>query len=382
MSNSEVKRCTRCVLPNTLTSIQFDDEGICNYCRKYENDFSNWNSIKQRKKEEFESLIRAAKRLKRPYDCLVPLSGGKDSTYVLYLCAKIYSLRCLTVTFDNGFLTTTAKNNIANALEAAGADNLRYHINKKNSFDLYKHFMKKTGDFCSACMRGINYSIESAVGLFKIPLIINGSGRRVEYLDPIAEISRLHTPSYIRNVLKQESIAKQFSHLSWNRFRLEIQKGTGAICDITKISRAKIMRFCPQHIRFYDYIYRPYNEIVAILEREMGWTDAGATVEHLDCVFHEIPLYIHTLNIPGITPQTCRNSALIRQGILKRQDAIDIENKYKNNNYPPEELEYYLKQTDMEFEEFKKYATTCNGKEFVPRLQKSTRKIYYKRRKL
>lgn len=381
MVSSEVIRCTRCILPNTLSGIEFDEEGVCSYCRKYEKDFSNWDSIKGRKKKEFEDLLSAAKKLKRPYDCLVPLSGGKDSTYVLYLCAKVYSLRCLTVTFDNGFLTTPAKDNIAKALEATGADHFYYHINKKNSFDIYKHFMTTTGDFCSACMRGINYSIESAVKLFNAPLIINGSGRRVEYLDPIAEISRLHTPSYIGNVLKRDSVSTRFSHLSWNKVRLEYQKGIGAICDIAKIPRTKVMRFCPQHLRFYDYIYTPYNEIVSIIEKEMGWTDSGGKIEHLDCVFHDIPLYMHTLNIPGITPETCRNSALIRQGILKRDDAIDIENKYKNNN-PPDELEYFLKQTDMKLEEFKEYSTKRNGKEFEPRLQKIIRKLYYKLRKL
>jgi hypothetical protein len=270
------RRCSKCVLPDTLASIKFDHDGVCNYCRSYERDFSNWDSISQRKKEEFESLLAAAKQLKRPYDCLVPLSGGKDSTYVLYLCAKLYSMRCLTVTFDNGFLTKPAKENISRALEATGADHLRYHMNRANSFELYKLFLKRTGAFCCACMRGINYSIETAVRLFNIPLIITGSGRRVEYLDPIPEISRMHTPSYVRNVLNREPVASQFSQFTSNRFRLEIQKGVGAICDIMKIPRTAVMRFCPQHIRFYDYIYRPYNEIVTITTAQSRLKSSGS----------------------------------------------------------------------------------------------------------
>jgi hypothetical protein len=114
----------------------------------------------------------------------------------------------------------------------------------------------------------------------------------------------------------------------------------------------------------------------------MGWSDARGTVEHLDCALHGIPLYMHTLCIPGIGPETCRNSALIRQRILKRQDAMEIESRSGTNLEPPKELDYFLKQTDMTYAEFKNYATTRNGKQYEPRLQKTLRRIYYKLRKL
>lgn len=84
----EIKRCLRCILPLSLPGIFVDGEGICNYCRQYENDFKNWDEIKSRKEKEFIDLIEKARKLKRPYDVLVPLSCGKDSTFALYLCTK------------------------------------------------------------------------------------------------------------------------------------------------------------------------------------------------------------------------------------------------------------------------------------------------------
>ena len=128
---NEPQRCTRCILPNTLQSIRFDAEGVCNYCRKFEQDFAGWEQIAERKQAEFEALLDHARRLKRPYDCLVPLSGGKDSTFALYLASKVYKLKCLAMTYDNGFLTTPAKNNIARALESTTADHIFYHMNKR-----------------------------------------------------------------------------------------------------------------------------------------------------------------------------------------------------------------------------------------------------------
>lgn len=98
---NEIKRCNRCILPASLSNITFDENGVCNHCLKYEHDFKNWDLIKDRREKEFIEILEKAKKLKRPYDCLVPLSGGKDSTYALYLATKVYGLKTLAVTLDN-----------------------------------------------------------------------------------------------------------------------------------------------------------------------------------------------------------------------------------------------------------------------------------------
>lgn len=204
----DIKRCSRCILPVSLSNITFDSDGVCNHCRKYEFDFKDWELIKERKKTEFEKILEKAKRLKRPYDVLVPLSGGKDSTYALYLCTKNYGLKTLSVTFDNGFLSQPAKDNIRNAIGSCNADHMFYTINKENLSELFKVFTEKTGDFCNACMRGINYSIEFAARNFNIPLVIKGSGRRVQYVSQIKEISGLNTAAYFANVIKDTDAEK------------------------------------------------------------------------------------------------------------------------------------------------------------------------------
>ena len=174
-----VRRCTQCILPETTPGIRFDDTGTCNFCSSYNSLFSDWEGVSRQKEEEFRRILFAARDLRRPYDCLIPLSGGKDSTYALYVASKIYGLNCLSVTFDNGFLSEQAKVNIRNATQITGTDHLVYHLDQEKALDIFKIFLKKTGDFCSACMRGINHSIESAVKQNRIPLLVKGSGRRV-----------------------------------------------------------------------------------------------------------------------------------------------------------------------------------------------------------
>lgn len=98
----ELTRCKRCLLPASVEGISFDTEGVCNHCRNYERDFSDWNGMKDRKAQEFKQLPERDRSLKRPYDCLILLSGGKDSTYTLYHATKENRLLALAVTLKNG----------------------------------------------------------------------------------------------------------------------------------------------------------------------------------------------------------------------------------------------------------------------------------------
>ena len=139
----EIIRCKKCILPENIPGIKFDNNGVCNYCNAYEQAFSNWESIKKQKEEDFKNILRKAQSLHRPYDCLIPLSGGKDSTYALYVASKIYGLKCLAVTFDNGFLSNQAKININNAIKITKTDHIMYHLNEDNSYKLFKIFLTK-----------------------------------------------------------------------------------------------------------------------------------------------------------------------------------------------------------------------------------------------
>jgi len=378
---SELKRCTRCILPGTLSAVTFDENGVCNHCRKYEADFKEWDSIKERREQEFRVILQHAKKLKRPYDVLVPLSGGKDSTYALYLCSKVYGLKVLAVTLDNGYLTQPAKDNISNALTCCSADHIYYTMNRKNSDELFSIFTRRTGDFCNACMRSINYSIEFASHSFRIPLIVKGSGRRVQYVSQIKEVSSLNTASYFANVIKGTGAEKKFDYLSANRHKLEFQKIAGGITDILGIPRTALMRFIPQHIGMYDYIYRPFPEIVEILKREMKWSDNKGVAEHLDCDMHDVPFFKDTLRIPGITKYTFYSSGLIRQGLMTREEALEREESELKKKDPPPELLKFLAESNMGWDEYVKTVITSDKSRYEPAIQKLARDIYHKLRR-
>lgn len=137
-----------------------------------------------------------------------------------------------------------------------------------------------------------------------------------------------------------------------------------------------------QHISLYDYIYTPRDEVYETIKKEMGWEKSADAFEHLDCELHDIPFYIQTLKLPGVTTGTLYNSGLIRQGIMTREEAMKIEDEKLKNPQKPHILDSFLKEIKMNETEF-----TANAKEigkpekYKPKLGVLLRKIYHKKRR-
>ena len=97
-----MRRCTLCILPESFPGIRFDEEGVCNYCRRTLP--PQQREIRRaRLRERFQTLIEKV-RGRGDYECLMSWSGGKDSTYTLALLKEDLGIRVLAFTFDNGFV--------------------------------------------------------------------------------------------------------------------------------------------------------------------------------------------------------------------------------------------------------------------------------------
>jgi hypothetical protein len=113
----QVRRCTRCILPETMPFITFDGQGVCNYCRHYK------PRNAPRPKEE---LFKLAEPYRRPTgnDCILPFSGGRDSCYALHLVVKELKMKPLTYTYDWGMVTDLGRRNISRMSSIMGVENI------------------------------------------------------------------------------------------------------------------------------------------------------------------------------------------------------------------------------------------------------------------
>lgn len=113
----ELKRCTNCILPETMPFINFDSEGVCNYCRNYK-----LRNVPRPKKEIFD-LVEPYRR-KEGNDCIVPFSGGRDSCYSLHLIVKELKMKPVTYTYDWGMVTDLGRRNISRMCAELGVENI------------------------------------------------------------------------------------------------------------------------------------------------------------------------------------------------------------------------------------------------------------------
>jgi hypothetical protein len=113
-----IKRCTNCVLPETMPFIAFNNKGVCNYCLNYK--IRN----KPRPKEELFQLVEPYRRPGKELDCIIPFSGGRDSCYGLHLAVKELGMKPITYTYDWGMVTDLGRRNISQLCGDMGVENI------------------------------------------------------------------------------------------------------------------------------------------------------------------------------------------------------------------------------------------------------------------
>ena len=171
-----MRYCTRCVLPDTRPNLVLDESGVCNACRATETKVEiDWDARKQ----SFLKVIENAKKLSRGYDCLIPVSGGKDSTWQVVVCLE-HGLKPLCVTWRPPARTPLGQKNLDNLI-SLGVDHIDFQI----SPEVEKKFLVKALERFGSTAIPMHMAIFNLplriAARFRIPLIIWGENSAFEY---------------------------------------------------------------------------------------------------------------------------------------------------------------------------------------------------------
>ena len=330
-----MKRCIKCNLPETHETIIFDAQGVCNICNQqdYKKGSIDWN---QRKKD-LDQLVEEY-RGKYDYDCLVPFSGGKDSTWTLNYLVKEYGLKPLVVRFDHGFMRPNLEDNVKRTVRKLGVDIHTFTPNWKVVQKLMLQSFLEKGDFCWHCHTGI-FSYPMWVALEKkVPLIFWG--------EPSAEYTAYYDYSQPEEVdEKRFNRATNLGITSDDMFvRLE-----GAV-DPREL---KPYKYPPlKDLRGLGYrsvclgSYIPWDVKMQseIIQRELGWR--GDQVENVppEYSYEKIECYMQGVRdyIKYIKRGYSRPSHLvaldIRHGRLSKQDGEKLIAEYEGKRPPSLDL--------------------------------------------
>lgn len=169
--------CKECVLPDTRPGIVIDNMGVCNACKtaKEKNNTINW----EKREKAFHEIVNRAKTKSKGYDCIIPVSGGKDSTWQVIKCLE-YGLNPLAVTWKTPARTEIGKKNLENLIRL-GIDHIDYQINPKvEKKFLYQSLVKFGTTAIPMHMAIFNIPLKIAVK-FDIPLVVWGENSAFEY---------------------------------------------------------------------------------------------------------------------------------------------------------------------------------------------------------
>lgn len=185
--NIKIKHCRRCLFPETKPDLYFNNDGICSACIAAESkdELIDWD---QREKDFFSIIDHF--RLKNDeigYDCLVPVSGGKDSTYQAYFMKEICGMNPLCVCFETTMVTEIGRQNLDN-ISKLGIDVIHFKKNHKAYKAMVKEGFIRVGDEMWPNHIGI-FTIPINIAVkFNIPLIIWGENSQQEYGGPLESI--------------------------------------------------------------------------------------------------------------------------------------------------------------------------------------------------
>lgn len=315
-----MNRCHRCVMPDTVPGLCFDDQSVCRYC-------SDFREGKLQGEAALKAIVESSKIRDQRWDCLVPLSGGRDSTYALYYAAKVLKLRVLAVSFDNEFHTPIARKNMDTACRRLGVE-LKLIGSKKGYF---KKIVRETIrcapslkqlSVCRACDIGIKSVVFRTALKYKIPLIIWGESQyeRTTDMTPRALSALRGLRSRYWKLLNPRFY---LGELYMMLFKIELRvPGNSIFSNRTPLLRNPSIK----QVRLYDYIPWDRNEIKKVIQKELGWEKPkdSVTTWKIDCSLYPLVNY-EFFKLFGCSKDCFGYSRMINSGRMTRKEALEQE---------------------------------------------------------
>jgi N-acetyl sugar amidotransferase len=324
--------CTKCVMDTTVPGIRFDENGICTYCRIHDY-LEEKHPVGESGRIRFQTIIDRIKKKGRgkEYDCIVGVSGGRDSSYTLYVAVEM-GLRPLAVHFDNGWDSDIAVSNIKKITDKLDID-LHTHVADWEEFkDLQKAFL-----FASVSDAEVptDYVILSVLYCAAkdnhVKYILNGHSFRTEGVAPIGWTYM--DGRYIRGI--------------------QAKFGTKKITSFPIMSMSELLYYTLikriQVINVPEFIPYEHEKVNQVLKKELGWQYYGG--HHHESVYTE---FFQSYYLPkkfNIDKRKLEFSALIRSGQMKREVALqELKTPYQ---YNPEIVDYAVNKLGLSQEAFR-----------------------------
>ena len=302
----DFRRCTFCVMDTSDPEISFDESGQCNHCRAY---LKKVSSLIFQGEASSKELIAMASKIKesgknKPYDCLIGVSGGVDSSYTCYL-AKQLGLRPLAVHLDNGWNSEEAIRNIKAVCDSLEIDYMSYVLNWEEFKDIQLAFLKASiVEMEMPTDVAIPFALHKVAADKNIKFILSGGNLAGEAIMPRAWFY------YPKDSRLMRSIHRRYGSVKIRKFP------TFDYVDEIYYKFVKGIRI------LYPLNYVQYSkpEAMNVLQEKLGWHRYGG-VHHESMYTRMVLSYLQPKKF-GVDYRKCTLSAQICNGVTEREEAL------------------------------------------------------------
>ncbi|MFX0134436.1 MAG: glucosamine 6-phosphate synthetase, partial [Candidatus Hodarchaeota archaeon] len=348
---NKLRRCNKCLLPETFPFIQFDNDGVCNICNNYK---------MKNQAQPIESLMALIKpyRKNNCADCIVPFSGGRDSTYTLHYVKKELGLRPVSFTYDWGMVTDLARRNIARVCGKLGVENI-----------IVSADIRKKRDYIR---KNITAWINKPT-LGMVPLFMAGDKYFYYYTKKLKEQTKINLNIWGINNLENTDFKVGFCGVGLNfnkkrNYSLEFYDKM----KLLKFVATNVLKnpwylnnsvfdsfgsffsryFYPQkdYYHLFDYLQWNEREIESLIINEYEWETSPDTkstwrIGDGTAGFYNYIYY----NVAGFTEHETFRSNQIREGLISREEGLKL---IEEENIPrAESIKWYLSIVGLDFKE-------------------------------
>jgi predicted glutamine amidotransferase len=344
-----LRRCTKCILPETFPFIEFDEDGICNYCHNYQ-------KIKIKGEEELKIIADKYRRSDGKADCLMTFSGGRDSSFCLHYVKNVLKLNPVAYSYDWGMITDLGRRNQARMCGRLGVEHILISADiRKKRENIRKNvlaWLKKpdlgTVPLFMAGDKQYFYYANKLKKLLKIDLIIIGTNF----------LEKTYFKAAFGGAKIKFKSQRPYSLSFINKMRLGLYYLKSFIINPAYFNSSLIDTFTGflsfyfishKYLNIYDYLPWDEKEIETVLKEKYNWeisSDTKTTWRIGDgtASFYNYIYYMVT----GFTENDTFRSNQIREGNITREDAL--RRSREDNQIRWESIQWYCQTVGIDFE--------------------------------
>ncbi len=345
----EGRRCSKCILPETMPFIRFDEKGVCNYCHNYK---------PRNRPRPIAELVNLVEPFRRALgnDCIVPFSGGRDSSYGLHLVVKELKMKPIAYTYDWGMVTDLARRNISRMCAALGVENI---IVADDIAVKRRNIARNLAAWLKAPHLGMLSILTAGDKHFfrHIETVKRQTGISLN-LWSVNPLEVTHFKAGFLGVPPDFEEVRVYSHgamkqlrYQWLRFKAMLQSPgyfNRSLWDTLSGEYYRSLHKKTDYYHIYDYWRWDEKTIEDMLLNEYDWERAPDTntlwrIGDGTAAFYNYVYY----TVAGFTEHDTFRSNQIREGDLTREKALELVGDENRPRYP--NIKWYLDAIGMEF---------------------------------